>query len=146
MGNPGDLPKLSLKLFERVFLMYKRLLAGVALLAILTTILAACSIHDTAGPSGPAVHMGNANFVQTSITIKKGDSISLINDVAVQHIIVNGQWKGGTPDTAKESGAPDYNKTFNGNDNDTLGPFTTGGTFHYYCTIHPGMNLTVTVQ
>lgn len=126
--------------------MSKKLFAGFALLAILATLLAACSIHDTAGPSGPTVHMGNANFTQTSITISKGQSITLIDDVAVEHIITNGQWKNGQPVTSKESGAPSYNATFNGNDSSTLGPFTTSGTFQYYCTIHPGMNLTVIVQ
>ncbi len=126
--------------------MHKKLLVGMALLAILTTMLAACSIHDTAGPSGPTVHMGNANFVQTSITISKGQSINLVNDVAVQHIITNGTWKNGVAHSAKESGAPAYDKTFNGNDSDTLGPFNTSGTFEFYCTVHPGMNLTVKVQ
>lgn len=126
--------------------MYKKLLVGVALLAILTTILAACSIHDTSGPSGPTAHMGNANFVQTSVTIKKGDTLTLVDDVAVQHIITNGTWVSGTAKPGKESGAPVYNQTFNGNDNGSLGPFTTSGTFQYYCTVHPGMNLTVVVQ
>lgn len=126
--------------------MYKKLLVGVALLAILTTVLAACSIHDTGGPSGPTAHMGNANFVQTSVTISKGQTLTLIDDVAVTHIIANGTWDNGAAKSAKESGAPNYNQTFNGNDSSPLGPFTTSGTFHYYCTVHPGMNLTVTVQ
>lgn len=131
--------------------MYKKLLAGVVLLAILTTVLAACSIHDTGGSggaaAGPTVHMGNANFTQNSISIKKGQSIALIDDVSVEHIITNGEWKtSSTPSLFKESGAPVYNKTFNGNDSGSLGPFNTSGTFHYLCTIHPDMNLTVTVQ
>jgi len=33
----------------------------------------------------------------------------------------------------------------NGN-NAQIGPFTTAGTFHIYCSIHPGMNLTITVK
>lgn len=126
--------------------MYKKLLAGITLLAMLTTLLAACSIHEAAGPSGPTVHMGNANFVQTSITISKGQTITVIDDVAVLHIIKNGTWENGVAKPAKENGAPDYNQTFNGNDSSPLGPFTTSGTFHYYCTVHPDMNLTVTVQ
>ena len=141
-----DFPDLYLEQFERVFLMYKKLLAGIVILALLAMTLAACSIHDTSGPSGPTVHMGNANFTENSITISKGQSINLIDDVAVEHIITNGHWNNGQPDTAKESGAPSYNATFNGNDSNTLGPFTTSGTFHYYCTIHPGMDLTVVVQ
>ncbi len=126
--------------------MYKKLLAGVALLALLATVLVACSIHDTVGPSGPTAHMGDANFTQSSITISKGQLITLIDDVAIKHIITNGQWVNGLPNLTKESSAPGYNQTFNGNDSSTLGPFTTSGTFHYYCTIHPGMNLTVVVQ
>ena len=125
--------------------MHKKLLVGMALLAILTTILTACSIRDTA-TSGPAVHMGSANFLQSSITISKGESIMLIDDVSVEHIITNGTWQNGVAHAATESGAPTYNKTFSGSDSDTLGPFNTSGTFEFYCTIHPGMNLTVKVQ
>jgi plastocyanin len=130
----------------KVFCMQKKLLVGMALLAVLTTLLAACSIHDTAAQSGPSVHMGNANFLQTSITLSKGQSLTLIDDVAVEHIITNGTWQNGVAHKAQENGAPGYNKTFNGNDSDTLGPFNTSGSFEYYCTIHPGMNLTVVVQ
>src|SRR5437660_11313987 len=126
--------------------MPKKILLSVVLLTTLTAFLAACSIHEGGGPSGPTVHMGNANFVQTSITINKGDTINLIDDVAVQHIIKNGAWKGAKADETRENGATNYNETFNGNDNGQLGPFTTAGTFHYYCTVHPGMNLTVTVK
>lgn len=126
--------------------MYKRLLAGVLLLAVLTALLAACSIHEAGGPSGPTVHMSSGSFDQDSITVKKGESISIIDDVAVVHIIKNGFWKDATADEAKESGAPVYNQTFNGNDSGVLGPFSTSGTFHYYCTVHPGMNLTVVVS
>jgi plastocyanin len=111
-----------------------------------TTILVACSIHEVGNTTGPTIHMGNANFLPTSITIQKGQSVSLIDDVAVEHIITNGTWKNGQPKVIKESGAPSYNHTFNGNDSDTLGPFTVSGTFQYYCTIHPGMNLTVIVK
>lgn len=126
--------------------MYKKLLIGFALLAILTTVLAACSIRDTSGPAGPVVHMGNADFLQSTITIKKGESVLLVDDVASTHIITNGEWKDSKPVTASESGAPSYNKTFGGNDSDSLGPFNTTGTFHYYCTVHENMNLTITVQ
>lgn len=127
--------------------MYKKLLFSMVFLAVLTTLLAACSIVDSAaGPTGPTVHMGNASFIQSSITISKGESLSVVDDVAVEHIIVNGTWKGSTAAPSKESGAPVINQTFNGNDTDSFGPFNTSGTFHFYCTIHPGMNLSVTVQ
>jgi plastocyanin len=126
--------------------MYKKLLVSIVLLALLTMLLAACSIHEASGPTGPVVHMGNADFVQHSITVSKGDSITLIDDVAVAHTIKNGSWAAGKPTEPKESGAPTYSANFTGNDNSTLGPFPTAGTFHYYCTVHPGMNLTVIVK
>ncbi len=127
--------------------MFKKVLVGLLVFSLLTAILAACSIRDEAsGPSGPEAHMSGANFVQSSITIKKGDSLTLVDDVAVQHIIKNGTWDGNTPKPGTESGAPTVDVTLNGNDSATIGPFNTAGTFQLYCTIHPGMNLTVNVQ
>jgi plastocyanin len=32
------------------------------------------------------------------------------------------------------------------NNTATVGPFTTAGTYHIFCTIHPGMSLTIIVQ
>jgi len=46
----------------------------------------------------------------------------------------------------KETNAPSVNVQLNGNDQQTIGPFAAAGTYHLYCTIHPGMNLTVIVQ
>jgi plastocyanin len=125
--------------------MHKRLLFGLALFGLLTILFASCSIRDTA-ISGPTVHMGPAAFIQTSITIPKGSPLILVDDVSVQHIIKNGSWAGSNQEAKVEPGAPTVDVTYNGNDSAPVGPFTTAGTFHLYCTIHPGMNLTVTVQ
>ncbi len=126
--------------------MYKKILVGLLVFGLLTTILAACAIRDEAGTSGPEAHMGSATFVQSSVTINKGDSLTLVDDVAVEHIIKNGSWNGTTQQPATESGAPSVNITFNGNDSAPIGPFNTSGTFRLYCTIHLGMNLTVVVK
>ncbi len=98
------------------------------------------------GASTSEVHMGDSNFIQSTVTIKKGDSLNLIDDSSAPHIIQNGTWNNGTAQPAKESGAPAVQQSFNGNDSHAVGPFATSGTFHLYCTIHPNMNLTVTVQ
>lgn len=127
--------------------MFKKVFVGLLVIGLMTTILSACSIYDQATlPKGPEAHMSGASFVQSSVNIKKGDSLTLIDDVAAQHIIKNGTWDGNTPKSAAESGAPSVDVTLNGNDSATIGPFNTAGTYKLYCTIHPGMNLTVNVQ
>lgn len=55
-------------------------------------------------------------------------------------------WVNNTPHPATEAGAPTLgNIQVNGNSIE-IGPFNTAGTYHIYCTVHPGMNLTVIVQ
>ncbi len=127
--------------------MYKKIFIGIVLAALVTVLLAACAIVDTSKlPTGPTVHMGSTDFLQHSITIHKGDSVTLVDDVAVEHIIQNGSWVNGVAKPKTESGAPTVNITFQGSDSAPIGPFNTAGTFHFYCTIHQNMNLTVVVQ
>ena len=103
----------------------------------------------TTGPGGggTSVHMNASNFVVSSTTIPKGSKLTLIDDVAVPHIIQNGTYDAnGVPKPGKETGAPDVNVQFAGSDTHDIGPFTTAGTFKIYCTIHVNMALTVTVK
>ena len=95
--------------------MYKRIVGGLVIFGVLATLLSACAIVDTANTASyPTVHMGGSTFIQTSITIHKGDMLNLVDDVASTHIIVNGSWQGNTQKPATENGAPTVNKTFNG--------------------------------
>ncbi len=127
--------------------MYKKLFIALIVFASMTVLLAACAIVDTSTlASGPTVHMSGGSFVQSTVTLKKGDKLNLVDDAASPHIIVNGSWINGAAKPSAESGAPTVNTTFNGNDSGSIGPFTTSGTFHVYCTIHQNMNLTITVQ
>jgi plastocyanin len=90
--------------------------------------------------------MGTTTFIDSSITLKKGQSLDLVDTVAAQHVIKNGKWVNGAQQETKESGAPDIGTVnFAGNDTKTIGPFNSAGTFAIYCTIHPNMDLTVTV-
>ena len=102
----------------------------------------------SSGSGSNTVHMTSNNFAQSSITISKGSSITLVDDAAVTHIISNGRWQNNTPKPATESGAPVVrNVMFNSSgQSKTIGPFNTAGTYHFYCSVHVGMNLTVTVQ
>ncbi|HZO71903.1 MAG TPA: plastocyanin/azurin family copper-binding protein [Ktedonobacteraceae bacterium] len=127
--------------------MYKKFLLVITSFALLTILFAACTIRDESTiSSGPQVRMGASTFIDTTITIKKGESITLVDTSPATHIITNGTWDGSTQKAAKEAGAPTVNLTFAGSDSKSAGPFTTAGTFKLYCTIHQGMNLTVTVQ
>ncbi|HEU5227784.1 MAG TPA: plastocyanin/azurin family copper-binding protein [Ktedonobacteraceae bacterium] len=122
-----------------------------AVFSLVAVFIAACggSSGGTGGTgttSSNTVHMNDTNFVQPAITIKKGESVNLVDDVAVVHIIQNGTWNNGVAEPRQEPGAPTVQQNFQGNDQHPIGPFNTAGVFHVYCTVHPGMNLAITVQ
>jgi plastocyanin len=125
----------------------KKFLLAYTLLILLACLSTACASTPGAGSSDQTVHMSETQFVPTSITIQKGDKLTLVDDVAVVHIIANGLWDSyGNQRPDMEPGAPTVQAQFNGNDQQSIGPFTTVGTFHLYCTIHNNMNLTVVVK
>ena len=124
----------------------KKVIVLFALFSLLTVLVVACGGSSTGG-GGSTVHMTDQNFAQQSITINKGSSITVIDDTATPHILANGSWVNGVAQSMQESGAPGVNNMqFNGNDSQTIGPFNTTGTYHFYCTVHTNMNLTVVVQ
>ena len=128
-------------------MIHKKIFLGVLAAALLTLLFAACTIkNETSVVTGPSVHMGSTDFKVSTTTIQKGQSLTLTNDASDEHIITNGTWDGTVQKPGKESGAPTVNETFNGQQSQQIGPFNTAGTFHIYCTIHQGMNLTITVQ
>jgi plastocyanin len=124
----------------------KKPTAVVVILCLVTAFVVACG--GSSGSGSNDVHLGNTNFTQSSVTISKGSSLNLIDDVAVTHIISNGSWVNGTPMPATEPGAPTVSNVqfTSAGQSQTIGPFTTAGTFHLYCTVHQNMNLTVMVQ
>jgi plastocyanin len=128
--------------------MSKKLFTMLGLSCVITFILVACgNTGANANATSNNVHMNSTNFVQTSITLKKGESVTLINDELTPHIIANGTWENGAAKSEREPNAPEIrDMQINGNDSGTIGPFTSAGTFKLYCTIHPGMNLTIVVQ
>lgn len=127
----------------------KKLIVFCMLLGLFVMLLAACSggsSGNNGSSSTPTVHLGASNFNQASVTLQKGQSLTMIDDTSSVHIIMNGSWVNGAPQPKQESGAPKVNVQFNGNDTHQIGPFNTAGTYHLYCTVHPGMNLTVIVE
>src|SRR5215467_547358 len=128
--------------------MFRKLFVLLALGGVIALLLAACDTASTAtSTAGNTVHLNDTKFDQASITIKKGESLTLIDDALTPHIITNGTWENGTTHPAREPGAPQVKDVqINDNSSQTIGPFTTPGTFKLYCTIHTGMNLTVIVH
>jgi len=95
--------------------MYTKISFALLVFGLMTALLTACSIKDEpAGTSGPQVHMTGFNFMQDSITINKGETLTLVNDVAAPHHIRNGSWIGATPEPKTENGAPSVDLTFMG--------------------------------
>ena len=125
----------------------KKIIGVLTLLALFSVFVVACG-GGTSGGGSNTVSLAATSFSPASITIKKGDSITLANQTSTVHIIANGSWNGNTPNPKQEVGAPVVNNMqfSSANQTQTIGPFNTTGTFHYYCSVHPGMNLTVTVQ
>ena len=128
----------------------KKLIAIFVALSVVTVLTAAsCGGSGGGGAgAGTGVHMGETTFLQPSVTISKGSSLNLIDDVPVLHVIGNGSWVNSVVKPARESGAPVVNNLqFNAaGQSMAVGPFNTAGTFHLYCSVHLNMNLDVIVQ
>ncbi len=119
---------------------------GGLLIAAIAQPLPITSIVTTTTNGVSTVHMGPGNFLQPSVTVTKGSKLLLIDDTSSLHILANGTWQNGTPKAEKETGAPSVDNIQVSGKSIELGPFTTAGTYHIYCTVHQGMNLTVIVQ
>jgi plastocyanin len=129
----------------------KKWLGVLIFMALLTILISACSIgqsdNNTAGNGQNIVDMDDLTFKLSSITINKGESVNLINDAMVVHVIANGTWDGSTPKPKIEPGAPKIdNIQIGGNATTTIGPFNTAGTFQIYCTVHQGMKMSIIVK
>ena len=136
----------------------KKLLAALALLCIMTTLFVACGGGATGAPCPPSrcsptntngkVHLGVSNLDPPSVKIGKGGTLTLVDDGANVHNINNGSWVNGVAHPLKETGAPTVSNLMfsTASQKQVIGPFNTAGTFHLYCSIHTGMNLTITVK
>ncbi|HEY7348623.1 MAG TPA: hypothetical protein VH599_09945 [Ktedonobacterales bacterium] len=93
------------------------------------------------------VHLTATRFAPDIVALHTGDRLTLVDDAPVPHTITNGTWSADNrPVPGVEPGAPLVNNVELNNNTITVGPFTTPGTYHLYCTIHLGMSLTILVQ
>jgi len=128
--------------------MNKKLLFGLLSFALFSMFLGACKIIDASTlPKATPVEMGSSQFIPQEVTIKKGESVNLVNQPTTNHVIANGLWVNGTVDKKPEPNAPTVNDVnIASSASYQIGPFTAAGDYTYYCTIHPGMNLIVHVK
>jgi plastocyanin len=121
-----------------------RRLYAIGLLAALTG-LAGCGGEERTPPRD-AIVMTSNSFEPATRTVEQGGTITLFNQTrGALHILVNGD-RGAT---RSEPGAPSFGGA-SGHRSErgevwTTPVWSTPGTFHVTCTIHPAMNLTVTV-
>jgi len=142
------------------------------LFALGSVLLAACGIQDTAtnnnggstptpnvGGSTPApngggsgncgngtVHTLLTTFQEACVNVAKGSNLQVVPAAQSFHILTNGSWVNSNQVPMKESGAPTVNNVQVTSGTISIGPFTTAGTYHIFCTVHPNMNLTVIVK
>ena len=120
---------------------------GMSILALIVAANPQASSASSTTAGEPTVYMGSVNFVQNVVLVPKGSKLLIVNDTHVEHILQNGSWtESGTVVTTAEPGAPVLHNVESKSGSLEIGPFTTAGIFHIYCTIHQGMNLTIVVQ
>src|SRR5258708_20450920 len=95
---------------------------------------------STSGSSNE-VHMSAQTFVQASITISKGSSIALVDDVGVPHHIASDTGDNNNGKPMKETNAPSVNVQLNDNAQQTLGPLATATTSNLYSPNYPALHL-----
>ena len=82
---------------------------------------------------GTKVSMKDIKFAPDSISVKAGDAVTWTNNDTVGHDVTGDNFKSGDP------GAMQNGDTY-------ANTFDKAGTFNYVCTVHPGMEGSVTVK
>jgi len=130
-----------------------------AIFALGSIVLAGCSTQSTTigtttttnGDGGGncangTVHTLATTFQEPCVNVAKGSKLQIVPVVNSLHILDNGSWINGNQVPMTEAGAPTVNSVQVTSSTISIGPFTTAGTYHIFCTVHPNMNLTVIVK
>jgi hypothetical protein len=142
-GSEARLPRFSGFLLSG----FAGMVLGMIMLSLIVTIVPQTSATRTSSNGQPAVHMTADNFVQNVVLVPKGGSLLIINDSSAEHILQNGSWDtSGAAHPGGEPNAPTLRNVDITSGSKKIGPFATVGVYHIYCTLHPGMNLTIVVQ
>jgi plastocyanin len=141
----GSVPRQQ-RWLQPILMGFTGIVVGMLVIAALAAANPITSSTSSATGGEPTVHLTPGNFSQNVVLVSKGDKLLIVDDSSVEHILQNGAWTNGTARTISESGAPVVHSVDITGGSAEIGPFNTAGIFHIYCTIHPGMNLTIVVQ
>jgi hypothetical protein len=121
---------------------------GILLVSLLVSVVPQNGAASILANGEPVVHMGVDTFLPNAVLVPTGVKLLLANDdPAEEHLLQNGMWDAnGTPHPLVEPGAPPLHHVQITGGSLEIGPFTTAGVYHIYCSIHRGMNLTMVVQ
>lgn len=138
----------------------RKVLLTLVTLGCLLMLVSACARNISSGPpsSSPpptattsscasgTVHSLASSFKESCVLVKKGGKLQIIPSVTSFHNLDPGSWENGNAVPMTEPGAPPIHHVQVTSSPVSIGPWNTAGTFHIYCTVHPGMNLTVIVK
>lgn len=98
--------------------------------------------------SGPTVSLKLLQFSPKTLSVKAGTTVTWSEDEPITHTVTSGKVTGVDPNTSLRSGqTPDgmFDHKF-AKQGDTFSyKFNTPGTYSYFCSIHFGMNASITV-
>ncbi len=99
---------------------------------------ASAAAGQSAAATDSTVMLMSFAFAPTTLTVPVGTTVSFVNMDPTEHTVTNGK-------DGKAVANPAFDKKVNSGDTVTV-TFDKAGTFNVTCTIHPSMNMTVTVQ
>lgn len=132
----------------QTFPWFRTVLTGVICLWVGAVLVGALTQPDKPVPVGAnTVALSVGSFSQPTISLKKGDSLTLVDSGSYHHNLSMGRWINGHPILQTQTGAPNLrNKDVNGSGVTVIvGPFNTAGTFYIICSLHHNMQLKITV-
>jgi plastocyanin len=120
---------------------------GLSGLLLLTGCSTSGSSTHAATPPGATVRIAFTLFQDTAVSIKAGQAVTFVNQNPIGHVIVEGSWTA-DPGTGLRTAEHDdgaFSLKLAAPGQRVSHVFATPGTYQFFCTIHKGMNGTVTV-
>jgi plastocyanin len=129
--------------------LHQRLVAAVGIGAVVLS--GACSSSGAkVGPAtkaGATVSTGLLAFAPKTVSIHTGQTVTWIGGDNIRHVLVEGSYQVGSDGLrTKESDDKAFHLELSRKGQQVSHTYDRPGTFTYFCTIHHGMNGTVTVS